>query len=532
MKPVRRHPAVGIGMILAGVLCFAYSYGAVWLIAIGGAIAGMAMRPLRRRGVIPQSGRCLWIGDPVARVMAVPAGVLLLALAWAWPDAALLTVVYVVGGALIVKGMVYLRFLFAKMPFQITQRPTVRFARLQAGAVLLGAVVLCAASVAAHIKTPRPDSFYHWDAPIPAEAGQLLRAEPIRAKLPANVGCWRILYTTTLDEADTPAVASAVVFAPLADMAAPLIAWAHGTTGIVSHAAPSVMLSYEALALSIPAFEAAMQNGWGIVATDYAGIGAEGVSPYLIGQGEARSVLDSLRAARQLRVFMEGKAAAAGETKRTDESAIPPLFTEKAVVWGHSQGGHAAMWTGILASAYAPDAGVLGIAAAAPATDLPALLVNSQKHFVGKALGAYALYAYAYAYPDVHVAEYIPIALWPVLKPIAHRAVGEPGILVSVVSAMSIRGAIYSRDPLEGAYGARLMENVPDAAINMPLFIAQGAADPLITQNVQDAFVARLRANGQDVAYAVYPGDHMTVLDAASGFPDALVAWTNARMAE
>jgi len=42
-------------------------------------------------------------------------------------------------------------------------------------------------------------------------------------------------------------------------------------------------------------------------------------------------------------------------------------------VWGHSQGGHAALWTGALAAQLAPELTLIGVAAAAPAAELLAL---------------------------------------------------------------------------------------------------------------------------------------------------------------
>jgi acetyl esterase/lipase len=86
-----------------------------------------------------------------------------------------------------------------------------------------------------------------------------------------------------------------------------------------------------------------------VVATDYAGLGTEGIHPYLIGESEARSVLDSVRAARAL-----------------PNSGASNRFA----VWGHSQGGHAALYTGQVAARYAPDLKLVGVAAAAPATYL------------------------------------------------------------------------------------------------------------------------------------------------------------------
>ena len=60
-------------------------------------------------------------------------------------------------------------------------------------------------------------------------------------------------------------------------------------------------------------------------------------------------MLDSVRAAREL--------------PNTGAS-------NRFAVWGHSQGGHAALYTGEVAARYAPDLKLVGVAAAAPATYL------------------------------------------------------------------------------------------------------------------------------------------------------------------
>src|SRR4029450_3380385 len=89
--------------------------------------------------------------------------------------------------------------------------------------------------------------------------------------------------------------------------------------------------------------------GYIVVATDYPGLGTDGIHPYLIGESEARSVLDSVRPAREL--------------PNTGAS-------NRFAVWGHSQGGHAALYTGEVAARYAPELKLVGVAAAAPATYL------------------------------------------------------------------------------------------------------------------------------------------------------------------
>jgi hypothetical protein len=40
------------------------------------------------------------------------------------------------------------------------------------------------------------------------------------------------------------------------------------------------------------------------------------------------------------------------------------------VVSGHSQGGHAALWAGIVGPRYAPDVEIVGIAAVVPAANM------------------------------------------------------------------------------------------------------------------------------------------------------------------
>ena len=64
-------------------------------------------------------------------------------------------------------------------------------------------------------------------------------------------------------------------------------------------------------------------------------MGPPGPHPYLVGTSEGMNALDSVRAARNL------PEAGAGSD---------------FAVWGHSQGGHASLFTGHLAASYAPDA--------------------------------------------------------------------------------------------------------------------------------------------------------------------------------
>lgn len=72
-----------------------------------------------------------------------------------------------------------------------------------------------------------------------------------------------------------------MVIAPVRGSGPPdVVAWAHGTVGIVEACAPS--LSKDALA-AIPRLQEMVDHGWVIVATDYPGPGTRGPDGYLVG---------------------------------------------------------------------------------------------------------------------------------------------------------------------------------------------------------------------------------------------------------
>lgn len=376
---------------------------------------------------------------------------------------------------------------------------------------LLVALALLGISTTLHRGAPRPDAFYDAPATVPPTPGALLRSEPFTRAIPAGARAWRILYTTTRDDR-TPALASAIVVAAAAPPAGPrpVIAWAHGTTGADRSCAPS-LLKDPFTAGATPALDQIIANGWVLVATDYVGLGTAGPHPYLIGQGEGRSVLDAVRAARQL----------AGLT-----------LADQTVVWGHSQGGHAALWAGILAPRYAPDANVIGVAALAPASNLVGLINNLENVAGGEIFASFVISAYDAAYPDADLDTYIRPAARLVVREMASRCLAEPEVFVSIVSTLTFDRPIWSTDPGTGPFAARLAENIPSGPIPAPLLIAQGESDGLVLPSAQAEFVKQRCAAGQALEYRTYPGrDHVPLIEADSPLIPDLIRWTRDRLA-
>lgn len=354
-----------------------------------------------------------------------------------------------------------------------------------------------------------PDAFLDPPADVPKSPGELLRSEPLAdVTLPPGMRGWRILYTTSVDDR-TPATAVATVFAPVDAPAGPrpVIAWAHGTTGLLQKCMPSLV---SAPTEGIPARERIVAQGWVVVATDYSFAEKGGPHPYVVGEGEARATLDSVRAARKM-----------------------PEVTldDRTVVWGHSQGGHAALWTGIVAPRYAPDVAIAGVAAIAPAASMKNVLAANVA--ADKRLGAYVARAYARFYPDV--------AFEQALRPQALAAAREIEGLCAFFPPEDPKRIAELTASFDGpalatatnrALAVRLEQNTANGRITAPVAIAQGLSDPVVKPGVTGAYVDERCAAGQALEYWTFAGrDHGTIVQPATPLEEPLVAWTAARFA-
>lgn len=361
----------------------------------------------------------------------------------------------------------------------------------------------------ANISVRAPDAFYDPPAQLPAQPGTLLKSEPLKnVGLPTGMHGWRISYTTSIDDR-TPATAVATVFAATALPAGPrpVITWAHFTTGLIQECMPSLV---SVPSEGIPARDRIIRQGWVVVATDYAFAEKGGPHPYMIGEGEARSALDAVRAARRM----------------------PELtLDDRTVVWGHSQGGHAALWAGSVGPRYAPDVKLLGVAAIAPAADLTSILAMNVA--VDKWLGPYVARAYSRFYPDITFEK----ALRPEALPAAREMQKLCGFLPPdhpkrlQALAMSFEGPALATST-NAALSTRLAQNAATGAIAAPLVIAQGLADFVVPPAATAAYVEARCATGQRLESWTFAGlDHTSILLPLSPLDEPLVTWTAARFA-
>jgi pimeloyl-ACP methyl ester carboxylesterase len=155
----------------------------------------------------------------------------------------------------------------------------------------------------------------------------------------------RITYYTTAVNG-TAITATGLVMTPKTGKVNKTVVWAHGTTGLADQCTPSTNQNVfwpEARA----AVAALLGKGFTVAAPDYPGLGTTQSHPYLIGGSEGRSIIDSVKAARNL-----------------DSS----LSTQYAID-GHSQGGQGALFAGELAPSYDGNLTLKGVSAIAPVSN-------------------------------------------------------------------------------------------------------------------------------------------------------------------
>lgn len=142
-------------------------------------------------------------------------------------------------------------------------------------------------------------SFYRWSGALPREAGVVLAEEPLPAEfsVPTAGKAVRILYTARDGIGDRAIVpVSAAIFLPHGPPPKggwPVMAWAHGTTGVADICAPSARPRGERDSRYIARW---LDAGFAVVASDYQGLGTPGIHPYSNYRASSYSVLDSARA--------------------------------------------------------------------------------------------------------------------------------------------------------------------------------------------------------------------------------------------
>ena len=334
--------------------------------------------------------------------------------------------------------------------------------------------------------------------------GTLLSTEPV------DIGdrgvAWRVTYRSTSVAGD-PIDVTGIIAAPAGDAPGPrpVLSVAHGTTGMADECAPSLGFPDGfSMAIVTPFLE----RGWVVTATDYEGMGGPGIHPYVVGESEARGVFDIVRAAQSM----------------PGVGADGPL-----VVWGHSQGGHAAMHVAERWQDLAPDLDLVGVAAGAPPSQFALLSAFLQ----GSDYQGYLVMAAASM-----AATYDELDLATVMNPANAHLLDElekgcTGHIFDVFNGIPYEELVNVDDVFAiPEWNARLLENNTNQLPNqVPVIILHGDMDEQIPVVSSLALFSQLCdfADHAPLERRVYEGESHG--SAVPAYLDDLVSWLEARVA-
>ncbi|SUE13461.1 lipase [Rhodococcus gordoniae] len=329
---------------------------------------------------------------------------------------------------------------------------------------------------------------------------------PEEVSLPGAGTATKLEYRTEWRSGE-PTVATGALFLPEGDAPEggwPVIAWAHGTTGVGDDCALTTRTPRSALERTY--LRHWLDSGYAIVSADFPGLGSEGLHRYLDGPSAANSIVDIVRAAR---------------------AGGAPL-SERWLVMGQSQGGHAALHTATIATFRAPELDFRGTVATGAPANLERAFTIGVPGFPDPGLGglvSFSGYIFAGlrdAYPEVDVDSF--------LTPVGREVVDRAEELCYDDLEESVRGIrvgeLLARPLAEEPMAALLADYLaaPANGYDRPVFLAHGVHDVVVPLPLSAALAADMKAAGADVDYRVYMAGHYTTVERSLPEVGAFVA--------
>lgn len=361
-----------------------------------------------------------------------------------------------------------------------------------AAAALMGAGPLAASAPAA--------------SAAPGTVGSVVSIGPLTrvATPPGAADAERIVYWTT-DAPGKPALSSGAIYLPHGTAPRggwPVIAWAHGTTGLTDACAYSIAGPVE-VDRDWAYLDSWLRQGYAIVATDYAGPGVGKLLPYLNGVVEAHNVVDSVKAATR---------AHAG------------ALSHNWVVVGQSQGGGAAITTARYATEFGgSDLHYLGAVGTGVPAHLEDVVIALAPHVPPVRLPAkttaymlYLLSGLRTSYPDLDIDSYLTDQgrRW-----VDHaERLCYPALADELAAHPIVLGDLLAKPLADLPDAHRLLTGylgIPVSGYDRPLFIGQGLTDTDVLVPGTLATVAQMRANQQPLTFHAYPTDHNGTVNAS-----------------
>jgi pimeloyl-ACP methyl ester carboxylesterase len=349
-------------------------------------------------------------------------------------------------------------------------------------------------------------AFYQTPALSGSQPGALLRRESFAGyAVPSGATAVRILYHSLSSEGAQVATSAVVLIPPGPAPAGgwPVIAWAHGTSGVARMCAPSLQKDME---YGEEGLMPMVRAGFAVVATDYHGLGTAGPHEYVNKIAQGRDVIYSVPAAR---------------------AAVPSLG-RRWVVIGHSQGGLAA-WSVAEMEATLHDPNYLGAVSVAGAGDLKAILAGMGNP------GSDAAFYLTYMAYAIHVLspEFKPSDMLEGAALARYENATTKGCWnYAYASFLGLPPGKIVKPGWDGTAAAEKLFKIDElgtAPIGGPMLVIAGEGDQTVPIASMRGTVQKACRNGIALTFRSYPGlDHDPTMDQST--PDQL-AWVRDRFA-
>lgn len=381
------------------------------------------------------------------------------------------------------------------VPEMIRKHSSASPARPRFGGRTVLRMLLSAGVVAAALVTPAVAVA----APAP---GSVIAAEPLDAELSVTgaARAEKLTYRTQWRSGEET-TGTGVLFVPPGQPPAggwPVVAWAHGTTGLADECAPSLNPRGPRDTAYLDHW---LAQRYAVVAADYPGLGSDGLHRYLDGPSAANSIIDIVRAAR----------------------AVEPALSDRWAVIGQSQGGHAALHTAHLATARAPELNFRGTATTGAPSNLEFLFPLGFPKFPDLGLdGLTSFSAYIFAglrasNPGLDVDSYLTDTGREVLDSAEQLCYGELTARYAAVGIGDLLARPLGDEGFRRAFADYL--GVPTVGYDRPLFLGQGLRDSMVPAPLAFKLVADLWAGGAQPLFRTYPTGHSETMFAS--LPDS-----------
>ncbi len=358
--------------------------------------------------------------------------------------------------------------------------------------------------------------FYSPPTITPGEHGDLIWYRQSQVQLGegnADYHSWDVAYWST-DSSGKANVVTGSVLLPTANWTGagtrPLLSYGVGTQGLGQQCAASLQLNagteYEAANIA-----AALNKGYSVAVTDYAGYTNGDTPTYLVGAAQAHAALDIVYAASQI-----------------PEANISH---DQVAIWGYSQGGQTGGWIAEIHQDYSPGLNIVGVAAGAVPSDIKGSAFNldgdaGSAFLLGAIIGLEA--EYGSAMPLYELASNFGLEQIDVGK--------SQCIFESLFHFMGSELADFTIDnqPLEQLITIESVDQIlteqdlGKGTPSVPMYLYHGQADEFIPLDQHIALKNNYCEKGVDVRFDIYPSEHIATQFQAAPY---VLDWFEDRLA-